>query len=217
MMAIGTTVQPRRFLFVLQDGSGSTPPEVEIARRIAARGHAVRVLCDPSMADDIRAIGATLTRYVRAPHRISRSVDHDKTTTPDRNRVQRVTRQRDSQVFGPALAYAEDLLAELEREPADVLAIDETLFGALAAAEKARIPTAVLIPHCFSLPAPGRPAPGLGLLPARGPLGRLRDAIVWRFVERLYAAGLPSFNTARAHLGLDPLHRPFEQIMRMDR
>jgi MGT family glycosyltransferase len=46
--------------------------------------------------------------------------------------------------FGPASLFAADVAAELDRHPADALAIDYFLYGALVAAEKAAKPTAVL-------------------------------------------------------------------------
>ncbi|MCP3138253.1 hypothetical protein [Pyxidicoccus xibeiensis] len=36
----------RRFLFVMMDAGGNVPPQLGIVRRLAARGHAVRVLAD---------------------------------------------------------------------------------------------------------------------------------------------------------------------------
>jgi hypothetical protein len=34
----------RQFLFVLWDGGGTVPPELALARRVAARGHSVHIL-----------------------------------------------------------------------------------------------------------------------------------------------------------------------------
>src|SRR5262249_13183312 len=126
-------------------------------------------------------------------------------------------RQRDRAAFGPALAYAEDVLDTLEHWPADTLVIDTALFGAMVAAEKSGLPTALLVPRCYLLPTPGRPAPGAGFLPARGLPGRLRDSVCGAVISRLFATGLPVLNAARTRLGLAPLHHPFEQLDRADR
>ena len=45
---------------------------------------------------------------------------------------------RDTIMSGSAAVYAEDVLAELAREPADVLAIDMTLWAGLATARACR-------------------------------------------------------------------------------
>jgi len=120
-------------------------------------------------------------------------------------------------MFGPALSYARDVLEELERESADALVINRTLYGAMAAAEKAALPFAVLMPGIYEVPRPGVPPIGLGLMPASGQLGRLRDRVLGRFLRYLYGRGLPAFNAARAQLGLDPLGHPWEQLDRARR
>ena len=50
-----------RFLFVTWDGGGNIPPELAIARRLVARGHSVRFLCDPTLEADVRAAGCDMT------------------------------------------------------------------------------------------------------------------------------------------------------------
>jgi UDP:flavonoid glycosyltransferase YjiC (YdhE family) len=211
-------VQPRRFLFVLRESGGAIQAELELARRLIARGHAVHVLGDPCMAADAQAIGCLFSSYVRAPYRIDRSPASDfvRAWEPG-NPLKAFTRQRDRVAFGPALAYAEDLLDVLEGWSADVLVIDRTLFGAMLAAEKSGLPTAVLVSNCYLPPMPGRPAPGAGFLPARGLFGRLRDHFCSAVIKRLFATGLPTFNAARAQLGLAPLRHPLEQLDRADR
>jgi UDP:flavonoid glycosyltransferase YjiC (YdhE family) len=208
----------RRFLFVLWEGGGTLPVELGLARRLIERGHAVHVLGDPCIAADARAIGCTFRSYVRAPYRIDRSLASDFVRDWEpRNPLKVFARQRDRVVFGPALAYAADLLDELERWPADVLVIDAALFGAMVAAEKSSLPTALLVPRCYLLPTPGYPAPGSGFFPAKGALGRLRDVVCGVVIKRLFATGLPALNAARTQLGLAPLQHPFEQFDRADR
>ena len=56
---------------------------------------------------------------------------------------------RDIHAFGPSALYAEDVAAELEHHPADLVAVDYWLFGALAAAERAGLPTIVLRHTCY--------------------------------------------------------------------
>lgn len=207
-----------RFLFVVWEGGGTLPVELGLARRLIERGHAVHVLGDPCIAADARATGCTFSSYGRAPYRSDRSPASDfvKDWEP-RNPLKVFARQRDRAAFGPALAYAEDVLDTLEHWPADTLVIDTALFGAMVAAEKSGLPTALLVPRCYLLPTPARPAPGAGFLPAQGLPGRLRDGVCGAVITRLFATGLPALNAARTQLGLAPLHHPFEQFDRADR
>lgn len=73
------------------------------------------------------------------------------------------------------------------------------------------------MPGIYEAPRPGVPPIGLGLLPLREPLGRLRDAALTRVLAYLYARGLPALNAARTQLGLAPLRHPWEQFGRADR
>jgi MGT family glycosyltransferase len=119
-------------------------------------------------------------------------------------------------MFGPAHAYAQDVLEELAAHPADAVAVDFPLFGALVGAEAAHVPTAVLNTTIYRLPAPGLPPTGLVLLPAAGPFGRVRDMVLNVVVSRLFAPVLPDLNAARRKLGLTPLAHPFQQLEHAD-
>jgi MGT family glycosyltransferase len=66
------------------------------------------------------------------------------------------------------------------------------------------------------MPAPGLPPFGTGWRPARGPLGRARDAAMARIGRRLWDRGLPAVNEARTGLGLDPLPTLWAQLDRAE-
>lgn len=207
-----------RYLFVDWEGGGNLPPALTLARQLSERGHRVRVLCDPADKEDVIATGSEFVSYTRAPHRNDKSAGSDiirdwEATSP----MDALTRSQERVMFGPALAYARDVLEELEREPADALVINRTLFGGMIAAEKAGLPFAVLMTGIYEVPHPGVPPIGLGLMPARGPLGRLRDATVTQVIRYLYGRGLPALNAARSELGLDSLGHPWEQFSRANR
>jgi UDP:flavonoid glycosyltransferase YjiC (YdhE family) len=102
---------------------------------------------------------------------------------------------------------------ELRREPADVVATDFELFGAMAAAEAAGVPSGVLVHNVPWRPTRGVPPRGPGFLPAQGPGGRLRDEIGNTIIRRCWSLeALPALNRARAGLGLPPLRSPFDQF-----
>jgi MGT family glycosyltransferase len=207
-----------KYLFVDWEGGGNLPPALTLARQLVERGHRVRVLCDPADEADVSAAGCEFVSYTRAPHRRDKSAASDfirdwEARTP----MEALARSQDRVMFGPALSYARDVLEELEREPADALIIDRTLYGAMAAAEKAALPFAVLMPGIYEVSRPGVPPIGLGLMPARGPLGRLRDYALGRVLRYVYGRGSPAFNAARAQLELVPLGHPWEQFDRAGR
>ena len=68
----------RRFLFALVEGGGNVPPVLGLARRMAARGHRVRVLGDPALMPDAQAWGLEVCPFVHAPHQNLRSLEHDR-------------------------------------------------------------------------------------------------------------------------------------------
>jgi MGT family glycosyltransferase len=77
----------------------------------------------------------------------------------------------------------------------------------MTAAERSGLPSAMLLPSVLPWPGRGVPPYGLGLKPAPGPLGRVRDAVLLKVVERMFGkAMLPGLNELRRAAGL-PEHR----------
>lgn len=208
----------RRYLFVVWEGGGTIPPEMAIAKGLVDRGHEVRVLGDPCVEGDALAAGCSFTPYRRAPHRLSRDPETDLLREWEaKGQLGSFLRARDRLFFGPAYDFARDVLDTLERFPADVVCVDNMLFGGMVGAEKAGIPTAILMPNIYTYPAPGLPPLGPGFQPARGPLGRLRDAAYQRVSNRLLQAAFEYLNDARTRLGLVPLRTLHEQVERVER
>ncbi|MHB1046906.1 MAG: glycosyltransferase [Thermoanaerobaculia bacterium] len=98
-----------------------------------------------------------------------------------------------------------DLRRAIEGERPEVLFTDVNCWGAAAAAEVSGLPWATFAPYFLPVRAPGVPPWGLGLAPARGVAGRLRDALLWPVVDRLYDRVLPALNELRASAGAPPL------------
>jgi MGT family glycosyltransferase len=215
---MNASTAPRRFLFVEWEGGGNLPPSLALACRLVARGHTARVLGEPCNREEIEAAGCTFRSYTQAPHRAAKAPEADFLRDWEaRSSREAFARLQDRLMYGPALAYATDTLAELEREPADAVVINFALYGAMAAAEKARVPHAVLVPGLYEVPCPGAPPFGFGLRPNVSVVGRLRDRLLTRLVTREYARGLPALNAARVYLGLDRLGHPWQQFDRADR
>jgi MGT family glycosyltransferase len=157
-----------RFLFVTWDGGGNVPPLVALGSRLVFQSHPVRVLGPRSVEDRFTAAGCAFRPFSRVP-------EFDRTRSLEDQRPLML-----QLLFGPGAG--EDLLEELEREPADSIVIDCMLFGALAAAETSGRPTAALI-HFLHAAAVSGP-----------------DA----FTKR-WEPGLPLLEQTRSDFGLEPL------------
>jgi UDP:flavonoid glycosyltransferase YjiC (YdhE family) len=204
---------------VTWEGGGTTPPELAVARRLGQRGHAVRVLGDACLAADVAAIGAEFSPFRRAPQRATRTPESEiiadwAAATP----IEAFRRARDRHAYRPAGLFARDVLDVLSGWPADCVVVDAMLAGGLVGAEASGLPFAAVIPMTSFLPVDGRPPPGLGLQPARGPLGRLRDRGLYGLGEwLLWRTCLPYLTAARRSVGLPPIAHPLDQIRRADR
>ncbi|GIW25413.1 glycosyltransferase [Meiothermus sp.] len=109
---------------------------------------------------------------------------------------------------GPAL-----LEAIREHRPAGLL-IDINAWGAIATAETAGLPWATWCPYFLPVPSHDAPPFGLGLPPARGPLGRLRDRLLTPVLMGSYNRALPALNASRASLGAPLLKAVSEVFLR---
>ena len=208
----------KRFLFVIGEGGGNVPPQLGLARKLVLRGHEVRVLTEPCIAQDVHAIGASYVSFTQAPHRNDRSRDSDfvrdfEAKTP----IGALAAFRDRVIFGPARAFAADTMAEIERWQPHVVAPDWLRTGAAVAAEAAGIPTALLVHGLNLLPEPGKPPPGFGFLPAKSALERARDRAFGRGYLFLFNRGLRALNRARRTYGLHPLRHVLEHFERQAR
>jgi UDP:flavonoid glycosyltransferase YjiC (YdhE family) len=134
---------PKRFLFTVWAGGGNVPPQLAFARRLAERGHEVRVLAPASLRDRIDRAGLIHEPYRTAP-------EHDE-AVPEQSLIRDFSGGdvRDRLFVGMTGPIAADAMSILERHPIDLIATDHQLFGGLFAAQKARIPSAILF-HTIS-------------------------------------------------------------------
>lgn len=210
---------PHRYLAALVDGGGTVPPELGAVRSLVSRGHQVTVLADDSMESEVLATGAEFRRWEQAPNRPDRRPEHDPIRDWEiKNPLQLFGRLLDRQLIGPAPAYAAEVGAAIGDRRPDVVLTSQFALGAMVAAEAAGVPFVVLMPNVYLLPAKGMPPFGVGLRPARGPLGRLRDRAVGGVTQRTWdRKGLGRLNAVRDELGLRPLAHFFDQVHRAER
>ncbi len=119
---------------------------------------------------------------------------------------------------GTASGQAKDLAVAYAQEPWNVLLADSTSFVAGLAAELTRTPWASISLVPLILPSRDLPPAGLGLLPGRGPLGRVRDAALRGLSSTMMSAALRgSYARARREAGLvgpgpGVAHAPFAAL-----
>src|SRR5262245_22998245 len=161
------TNTPRRYLLPMWDGGGTVAPGLGIARRLIARGHSVHVLADPTIGTQAEQAGCTFTPWNRAPHRTSLDLDQDllRDWEPS-NPLTMLQRVRDRFIAGPAEQFAADTDEAIDLVDPDVVAPDYLLFGAIIAAQAARVPAVPIVPNIWTLPTSGVPAIGPGFPPA---------------------------------------------------
>jgi MGT family glycosyltransferase len=208
---------PKRYLFAIIDGGGTVPADTSVIRAMVDRGHDVRVLADRVLAPDIASTGAEHVVWDRAPQRPN--LDPQSVIMKDwdaKTPFEAFGRVRDGAMVGPAALFAADVRSELQRRPADVVVGNFFVFGAQIAAEAEGVPFAFLVSNLLSFRGSGTPPLGPGLKPARGPLGRARDAVLNRVMARLFDKGLDQLNEVRRANGLEPIASVLENFERAD-
>jgi MGT family glycosyltransferase len=208
----------KRFLFAHWEGGGNTPPMLALVRRLISRRHEVRVIGDPCNREEVEAAGASFVSWERAPARKDKTIATDPLRDWEvKNPPAMIRRLCEALFVGTALARAQDVLATLERFPADVIVTSEMLFGPMIAAEKAKIPCVTAAANVYLFPTPGVPPFGPGFKPAKTYIGKSIHAVVRKMAAKVFGEYTEAFNAARTALGLDPVKHPFEQIERVDR
>jgi MGT family glycosyltransferase len=188
------------------DSGGGVEAVQTVVGRAVARGHQVRVLGTEGLRSRFEAAGADFRPYRYAPDNDTRSAATDLVREWEaRTPLGMFARVRDRVMFGPARQFCRDITEELDREPADLVAVDTLIPSALSGAEAAGRPSVLLMHGPYMMPRPDAPPPGTGFMPAHGPLGRWRDRAVVSLMNRVFRTALPAFNQARAELGLAPV------------
>jgi MGT family glycosyltransferase len=201
------------FLIATWEGGGSVTPMLTVAKKLADRGHRVRVMSDLCNRPESEAAGAAFVPWTRAPSRPDRSRESDtfrdyEAETPQ----EQIMLVLDRIWAGPALDYAEDVIEELRREPADLVVSSEMLLGVMAGCEAIGQSFVAFTCNINLFGTPGVPPVGPGLTPATTPEEEAFHREVAAGNEALFATGLPKLNAARRLLGLPKLARLADQI-----
>jgi len=196
-----------RYLVYTSPARGHLYPVVPTLKELRRRGHEVAVRTLASEVGLLRELG-----FAAAP--IDPAIE-GKEHKDWQTRTSIGALQASLHVFFERARYeGPDLRRAIEEEHPDALLIDINTWGAMAVAENAELPWATWCPYL--LPVPSRDAPpfGLGLPPARGPLGRLRDRLTGPVVLGIYNRLAPELDAVRAELGAPPVGRIERAMLR---
>ena len=100
-----------------------------MARKLVGLGHRVRVMSDACNRPEAEASGAEFIAWERAPSRPSRDPASDPVRDWEHEGPAGLMQVINEVWAGPSQAYADDVIAELRREPADLVVSSEMLFG----------------------------------------------------------------------------------------
>jgi MGT family glycosyltransferase len=195
-------------LFTTWEGGGNLGPVIAVARRLAARGHGVRVMSDAASGAAVTAAGLEFLPWRRS---LGHAAVVDDWNLPGPEAI--IPLLRDHLICGPALAQAEDVRDALRQRAADVVVTSELMFGPMVAAEAAQTRLAILTANVWPYPTVvGLPPFGPGLLPATDDAGRARDEAIHLMVGEVFNGGLEALNMARAAFRLAPLDHALGQL-----
>ena len=200
------------------DSGGGVEAVQTVVRRAVARGHDVRVLGTEGLRSRFESAGASFRPYKYAPDNDLRQAETDLLKDWEvRNPLSLWARVRDRLLVGPAREFCRDMLEELHREAADVVAVDTLIPTAAFGAEAAGVPAVIVMHGPYMVPRADAPPLGTGFMPATGSLGRLRDRSAAALALALFRSGLPALNQARAEFGLAPLRDALDVMGRAGR
>ncbi len=198
------------FLVYTAPATGHAFPLVPGLLALRERGHAVDLRTAPEVVAAVRRAG--LAAGPVDPRIAAISVGGHEERRP----AARLRRE-----YGDLMARGRldrlDVARAIAEAAPDAVLVDVLAYGAQVEVERSGLPWALTLPSLLPLPGAGIPPYGLGLAPARGPLGRLRDCVLWRAVLRAYGrAMMGPYNVLREEAGLGPLAGPLELLRRPD-
>ena len=189
------------FVAYVEPVPGRLYPLVATLQELIRRGHRVIVRTGPAEVDLLRSIG--VEAELLAPELAA----FNPTDWQARTRFGALLRALDE--FGKrARPQVADLGDAIAAHQPDVVILDETSWGAAAAAEHSGLPWAFSVPSPVPIGSADAPPFGLGLRPRGDTLGRLRDRIVRPLTVGTLARVIARHvNPLRLELGLRPLHQ----------
>lgn len=157
---------------------GHARPLRTVVAELVRRGHDVRVYTGSACTAMFEEVGARPLPWRTPPDVDERDFAATFPRMQGRKTFRQVLINLEDLFLGTAPAQATDLLAAHDEQQWDLLAGDPMALGTRFAAERLGSRWATVSPVPVWLPGKGIPPTGLGLHPATGPLGALRDAVL---------------------------------------
>ncbi len=199
-----------RLLAYTAPASGHVYPSTALLLELHRRGHEVHVRTRASDVESLRGLG--LDAEAIDPRIEANELDDWKASNPIAA-LQRLQRWYQAN----AEVEITDLRSAIDQVRPEALIVDANLQGGLAVAEASGLPWCQYSPFPPVFESKDAPPYGPGLAPARGPLGRARDRLLYAGLRPLADHYLPPVNALRARLGLEPLGHLEELFLRSQR
>ncbi|GAA1999165.1 glycosyltransferase [Microbacterium ulmi] len=193
--------------------TGHVTPIAAVASELVARGNDVRFYTGSAFQGRVEASGA---RFV--PWRVAPDFDENdmQATFPrlvGKKGLGQLLINVADVMIGTAPAQVDDLRSEWEREPWDVIAMDELSVGAAFFAEQRGGAWATVSVLPLNLSGTSGPPSGMGLAPGTNVVTRTRDAALRALVPMFSRPLTKPLARARAAVGLPPATRTFDQTV----
>ena len=205
---LGWIMTSMRVLVAVVPLSGHVGPVSGLVAERLARGHEVRVYTGARHHARFADLGARVVPWTAA-----RDFDEDDLAgvvfpTAAGSRLRTVVALVRDGFIGTAPGQVSDLQAELVREPADVLLVDSMSFGGMLTGEVTGMPWALVNVLPFNQEADGAPM-GFPVKPWSGPVGRVRDRLLWSAYRLATSPFQRAYQRARRQVGLPASTAPY--------
>ena len=182
--------------------SGHVAPLAAVAAALVERGHDVRFYTGAAFQAQVEATGARFVPWRAAPDFDEQNLAATFPRLVGKKGFSQLMINMEDLFISTAPAQLDDVRAEWQRAPWDVLVSDEASIAPSIIAEAigCRWATVAVLP--LHLMSPAGPPPGLGLRPGRTVVGRARDAALRALVPALSGRLKTAANRAREAVGL---------------
>ncbi len=198
-----------RFLFASIPVPAHTTNPMPIAARLLERGHEVLWYAGRAFHHRIAALGATPVPYREATDFGGQDLFEVFPQLAGRSGPRVIGRAFADVFVGQAPQRVRDLRPVLAERPVDAMLTDGLMYGVGMLGELTGTPHATFGDGPLPYEEPDTPPFGPGLLPMRGPVGRLRNRLVGAAGRALvFRAAQRRYERIRADLGLPPDPRP---------
>ena len=197
------------FLFASIPVPAHTTNPLPIAARLVERGHRVLWYAGKVFHPQIAAIGAEPLPYVNAEDFGGRDLTEHWPQFKDLPPIQVIRRAFADVFVGHAPQRVADLRKIIAGTPVDAMLCDALMVGVGLTSELEGVPWATFGDGPLPFEEPDTPPFGPGLRPMRGPVGRLRNAVIRAGARRfIFRDADRVYQTTRTALGLPPATHP---------